>query len=199
MSMWFLEWEKSTEEHEKKCRKWECLAFFCFVVAAAAMFLTEKALYDGVVETNTMAYLGAAIAMTIVSWRERESLRIEVQKERSKWTEVIIVIAMTALLAALAAIEKQPLFLIQWLCIMPVVYWLTPMQKQERYDKNLVYSFFMIVVALIVIVTTVFVPRLLGYRNVYAAERIVKAEGYEEAEYLGWLYGRWVPKKDLKN
>lgn len=192
MSMWFLEWEEDREKHEEKSWKWFFLSVCCWIITLIVLYLTEKKLYGEIVETNTMAYLGAAIAMTIVSWRERESLRIEVQKERSKWTEVIIVIAMTALLAALAAIEKQPLFLIQWLCIMPVVYWLTPMQKQERYDKNLVYSFFMIVVALIVIVTTVFVPRLLGYRNVYAAERIVKAEGYEDAEYLGWLYGRWV-------
>ena len=71
MSMWFLEWEKSTEEHEKKCRKWECLAFFCFVVAVAAMFLTEKALYDGVVETNTGVFLSGIIGVAIAfSWNE---------------------------------------------------------------------------------------------------------------------------------
>ena len=77
------------------------------------------------------------------------------------------------------------LFLIQWFCLIPAILWLAKLAEQDRYDKDMVYSFALVVVSLIVIVTTVFVPRLLGYRNVYAAERIVTAEGYGEAEYLG--------------
>ena len=106
--------------------------------------------------------------------------------------ELTLIAVVTVMIAAFSAFMGQVLFLIQWFCLIPAILWLAKLAEQDRYDKDMVYSFALVVVSLIVIVTTVFVPRLLGYRNVYAAERIVTAEGYEEAKYLGWLKGAWV-------
>ena len=190
--MWFLEWENSTEEQEKKCRKWECLAFFCFVVAVAAMFLTEKELYDGVVETNTGVFLSGVIGVAIAFFMERDSLKIKIKKERNRKKEYLLLLIITTGIFGISSIDGQVLKIVQWVCLVPVVMWLQNLIDEDRYDKNLVYSFALVVVSLIMLVTTVFGPRLLGYQNVYTAERTVTAEGYEEAEYLGWLYGRWM-------
>jgi len=192
MSMWFLEWEKNTEEHEKKCRKWECLAFFCFMIAVAAMFLTEKVLYDGVVETNTGVFLSGVIGVAIAFFLERDSLKIKMKKERNRKKEYLLLLIVTAGIFGISAVDGQVLKIVQWVCLVPVVMWLQNLLDEDRYDKNLVYSFALVVVSLVMLVTTVFAPRLMGYRNVYAAERTVTAEGYEDVEYLGWLYGRWM-------
>ena len=190
--MWFLEWEENNEKQEVKRKKLLILAVVCWMVALAVLFLTEKILYGEILKTNTSGFLGATIGTAIVFWMQKDSLRIQVQKERNVKTELILISVVTVAVAAFAAFTGQVLFLIQWFCLIPAILWFAKLEEQDRFDKNMVHSFALIVVALIVIVTTVFVPRLLGYRNVYAAERIVTAEGYEDAEYLGWLKGAWV-------
>ncbi|WP_458406657.1 hypothetical protein [Anaerotignum sp.] len=190
--MWFLEWEENREAHEKKCRKWTYLAVFCFVAALATMFLTEKMLFDGIVETNTGVLLSAVIGVAIAFFMERDSLKIKVEKERNKKAEYLAFLVVTAGLFGISAINGQVLLIIQWICLAPAALWLTNLMDRKEYDKNLMYSFALVVVSLIMLVTTVFGPRLMRYQNVYAAERIVTAEGYEEAEYLGWLKGAWV-------
>ena len=190
--MWFLEWEDSQEKQEMKRKKLQVLAVFCWVVALAVLFLTEKILYGEILETNTSGFLGATLGTAIVYWMQKDSLRIQVQKERNIKAELLLIAIVTVAVAAFAAFTGQVLFLIQWFCLIPAILWLAKLAEQEKYDRNLVYSFVLVVVSLIIIVTTVFVPRLQGYRNVYAAERIVAAEGYEDAEYLGWMKGAWV-------
>ena len=190
--MWFLEWEENSEKHEEKRKKLLNLAVFCWMVALVVLFLTEKILYGEILKTNTGGFLGATLGTAIVFWMQKDSLRIQVQKEGNVKTELILISVVTVAVAAFAAFTGEVLFLIQWFCLIPIVLWLAKLAELEKYDRNLVYSFALLVISLIVIVTTVFVPRLQGYRNVYAAERIVAAEGYEDAEYLGWLYGRWV-------
>ena len=190
--MWFLEWEENREVHEKKQKKWLFLAVACWAVALAVLFITEKILYGEILETNTGGFLGATVGTAIVFWIQKDSLRIQMEKERNIRVELTLIAVVTVLIAAFSAFTGQVLFLIQWFCLIPAILWLAKLAEQDRYDKDMVYSFALVVVSLIVIVTTVFVPRLLGYRNVYAAERIVTAEGYEEAEYLGWLKGAWV-------
>lgn len=192
MSMWFLEWEENREAHEKKRIKWLNLAVGCFIAAVAVMFITEKVLYDGVLKTNTGAYLSTVIGAAIAFFLERDSLKIKVEKERNKKTEYLILIIMTAVIFGLSAISGQVLFIVQWVCLAPTLLWLANLLDRKDYDKDLVYAFALTVASLIMLVTTVFAPRLMGYRNVYAAERAVTAEGYDEAEYLGWLYGRWI-------
>ena len=190
--MWFLEWEENREVHEKKQKKWLFLAVACWAVALAVLFITEKILYGEILETNTGGFLGATVGTAIVFWIQKDSLRIQMEKERNIRVELTLIAVVTVMIAAFSAFMGQVLFLIQWFCLIPAILWLAKLAEQDRYDKDMVYSFALVVVSLIVIVTTVFVPRLLGYRNVYAAERIVTAEGYEEAEYLGWLKGAWV-------
>ena len=190
--MWFLEWEEDREAHEKKRMKLLFLAVFCWAVALAVLFITEKILYGEILETNTGGYLGATIGTAIVFWVQKDSLRIQIQKDRNIRVELTLIAIVTVGVAALSAITRQALFLVQWFCLIPAVLWLAKLAEQENYDKNLVYSFALVVVSLIVIVTTVFVPRLMRMQNVFAAERIVTAEGYEDAEYLGWLKGAWV-------
>ena len=190
--MWFLEWEENSEKQEVKRKKLLILAVVCWMVALAVLFLTEKILYGEILKTNTAGFLGATLGTAIVFWMQKDSLRIQVQKERNVKTELILISVVTVAVAAFAAFTGQVLFLIQWFCLIPAVLWLVKLAELEKYDRNLVYSFALLVISLIVIVTTVFVPRLQGYRNVYAAERIVAAEGYEDAEYLGYLKGAWV-------
>lgn len=190
--MWFLEWEENREAHEKKRKKWLNLAVGCFIAAVAVMFVTEKMLFDGIVETNTGVFLSAVIGVAIAFFMERDSLKIKVEKERNKKAEYLAFLVVTAGLFGISAINGQVLLIIQWICLAPAVLWLTNLMDRKEYDKNLMYSFALVVVSLIMLVTTVFGPRLMRYQNVYAAERIVTAEGYDEAEYLGWLYGRWV-------
>lgn len=190
--MWFLEWEEDREKHEKKRKKLLILAVVCWAVALAVLFLTEKMLYGEILKTNTGGFLGATVGTAIVFWMQKDSLRIQVQKERNIKVELTLIAVVTVVVAAFAAFTGQVLFLLQWFCLIPAILWLAKLAEKDRYDKDMVYSFALVVVSLIVIVTTVFVPRLLGYRNVYAAERIVTAEGYEEAEYLGYLKGAWV-------
>lgn len=190
--MWFLEWEENREDHKKKCRKWLWLAVFCWAVALTVLFVTEKVLYGEIVETNVGGFLGATIGTAIIFWMQRDSLQIRVQKERNIKAELILITVITAGIAALSAVTGQVLFLIQWFCLIPAILWLAKLSEQEKYDKNLVYTFALFVVSLIIVVTTVFVPRLLGCCNVFAAERIIMAEGYEDAEFLGRLQGRWA-------
>ena len=190
--MWFLEWDVNSANHEVKRKKLLILAVACWMVALAVLFITEKILYGEILKTNTGGFLGATLGTVIVFWMQKDSLRIQVQKERNVKAELIMITAVTVAVAAFAAFTGQVLFLIQWLCLIPAILWLAKLAEQEKYDKELVHTFALLVVSLIIVVTTVFVPRLQGYRNVYAAERIVTAEGYEDAEYLGWLKGAWI-------
>ena len=192
MLVWFLEWEENEEAQERKRKKWLILSVFCWIVALTVLFITEKILYGEVLKTNTAGYLGATLGTAIVFWMQRDSLQIRVQKDRSIRLELILIAVVTVAVAAFSAFVAQPLFLVQWFCLIPAVLWLARLSNQERYDRNLVYTFALFVVSLIVVVTTVFVPRLQGYQNIYAAERIVAAQGYEETEYLGRLQGRWA-------
>ena len=190
--MWFLEWEENREVHEKKRIKLLILAVFCWIAALVVLFLTEKILYGEILETNTGGYLGATIGTAIIFFLQKDSLQIKVQKDRNKRMEPILIAVVTAIIAALTAVTGQVLFLVQWFCLIPAILWFAKLEEQDRFDKDMVRSFALIVVSLIVIVTTVFVPKLMRYQNVFAAERIVAAQGYEEAEYLGWLKGAWV-------
>ena len=190
--MWFLEWEENSEDHKKKQKKCLILAIACWAAALVVLFVTEKILYGEILKTNASGFLGATVGTAIIFFLQRDSLQIKVQKDRNKRMELILIAVVTAVIGALTAVIGQELFLIQWFCLIPAILWFAKLEEQDRFDKNMVHSFALIVVSLIVIVTTVFVPRLQGYRNVYAAERIVTAEGYEDAEYLGWLKGAWV-------
>ena len=51
------------------------------MIAVAAMFLTEKVLYDGVVETNTGVFLSGVIGVAIAFFLERDSLKIKMKKD----------------------------------------------------------------------------------------------------------------------
>ena len=190
--MWFLEWEENREEHEKKCKKWFWLAGFCFVTAVLVMLVTQHILYDDVVQTNTGVFLTTVIGAAVTLFLERDSLKIKVEKERNRKTEYIVVLVLTAMIFGAAAFTGQILAIVQWVCMVPAMLWLSNLLDRKEYDKDLVYSFALVVASLIMLVTTVFAPKVMGYRNIYGAERTVTAEGYENAEYLGWMKGAWV-------
>ena len=190
--MWFLEWEEDQEKQEIKRKKWFVLAVFCFVVAVLVMFITEYILYDSVVETNAGVFLASVIGAAIAFFMEQGSLKIRVEKERNRKVEYIIILVLTAMIFALSAIDGQVLAIVQWICLVPMGFWLAGLLEKEKYDKDMVYIFSLGVISLGMLVTTVFVPKVMGYQNIYAAERIVTAQGYENAEYLGWMKGAWV-------
>ncbi len=190
--MWFLEWEENSEDHKKKQKKWLVLAIACWAVALVVLFVTEKILYGEILKTNASGFLGATVGTAIIFFLQRDSLQIKVQKDRNKRMELILIAVVTAIIAALTAVTGQVLLLVQWFCLIPAILWFAKLEEQDRFDKDIVRSFALIVVSLIVIVTTVFVPKLMRYQNVFAAERMVAAQGYEEAEYLGYLKGAWV-------
>ena len=190
--MWFLEWEENSEKQEEKRKKLLSLSVFCWMVALAVLFLTEKVLYGEILKTNAGGFLGATLGTAIVFFLQKDSLRIQVQKERNRKAELILISVVTVAVATFSVFTEEVLFLVQWFCLIPAILWLAKLSEMEKYDKELVHTFALFVVSLIIVVTTVFVPRLLGYRNVFAAERMVAAEGYEDTEYLGWLYGRWM-------
>ncbi|MBQ2879796.1 MAG: hypothetical protein IJE27_03790 [Anaerotignum sp.] len=190
--MWFLEWEENSEKQEEKRKKGFVLAIFCFVVAVLVMFITEYILYDSIVETNAGVFLASVIGAAIAFFMEQGSLKIRVEKERNRKAEYIIILVLTTMIFALSSIDGQVLAIVQWVCLVPIGLWLAGLLEKEKYDKDMVYIFSLGVISLVMLVTTVFVPKVMGYQNIYAAERIVTAEGYEVAEYLGWMKGAWI-------
>lgn len=70
-------------------------------------FLLRTILYGEILETNTGGFLGATVGTAIVFWMQKDSLRIQMEKERNIRVELTLIAVVTVLVAAFSAFTGQ--------------------------------------------------------------------------------------------
>ena len=88
--------------------------------------------------------------------------------------------------------ESRYLQGVQTLCLFPLLLAVDKMHTVEGVDKKAVAAWNIMLTFAILSVATFAASKMLGYVTTAEAERIVQAEGFAEAEYLGNLQGRTI-------
>ena len=175
----------------KEYRLW-ILAFLVGVICICAMRYIEKTLYGGIIETNWMGLSAVWIGTGIGLWLRRA---MGGSKEVSKGRRLAgCLLAVIVVLLALRFVYPEKRMWIAGGQLLALVVLLFVFYRQEaKNEKNRDLEALEYLVMFVVVAAVTFaMPKAMGFITTKEAEAIVTEEGCTEAEYLGWMYDRWV-------
>ena len=190
MRLWA--WEKNRYLQEQKRRVLWSVAVVCWVLALAAAYWVEHTLYGEIIETNTFVILGYSIGIpTGFGLRKAMGKEDRPLTKKDKWINGIIVAVSFTVILWGAVFRGMVVYTTQLICVLPVLYW-SDHEKKKDIDRSSMYACTLLFAAGMLVIGTLAGAKLTGYTTTYDVEKNIAAEGYEEVEYLGWMYGRWV-------
>ena len=185
-------WEEKSDQQNKKRQILWTAAVICWLLSLLITYLIGEKLYGGVIHTGVSTYAAVSIGMAIGT-----ALRYGLGKEPKPMTEKrwrntwIFVILWSVAIEGFAISQGMYVQAVQYgLALIPLLY----LMKEERkdIDKVSLGACALLSVAFVLSFATYVAPKMMGLCTAEKAEEIVAEQGYTEAEYLGWLYGRWM-------
>lgn len=183
--------EKSYQQNKKREILWTA-AILCWLLSLFFTYYIGETMYGGVIQTGASSYAAVSIGVAIGA-----SLRYAFGKEPKPMTEkrwrnnCIFLVLWSAAIEAFALWQGMYMQAAQYACILiPLVF----LMREEKKDIDRISygACLLLTVAIMLSFSTFLAPKGMGLCTTGQAEEIVAAEGYEEAEYLGWLKGAWV-------
>ncbi|MBQ7758333.1 hypothetical protein [Anaerotignum sp.] len=185
-------WEEKSYQQNKKRETLWIAAVICWLLSLLITYLIGEKMYGGVISTGASSYAAVSVGMAIgISLRYglgKEPKPMTEKRWRNNW---IFVILWSVAIEVFAIFQGMYVQAVQYgLVLIPLLY----LAKEERkdIDKVSLGACALLSVAFVLTFATYIAPKVIGLCTVEKAEEIVAEQGYNEAEYLGWLYGRWM-------
>ena len=185
-------WEEKSYQQEKKRKILWTVAVISWILSLLILYYVGETVYGGVIQTGASSYGAVSIGVAIGT-----SLRYGMGKEPKPMTEkrwrntCIFLVLWSVAIEALAISKEMYVLAVQYACVLIPAAYLMKEEKKDV-DKISLDACTLLSIAVVLSFSTYVAPKLMGMHTTGQAERIVAAEGYEEAEYLGWLKGAWV-------
>lgn len=189
--MWYRKlwvWEENNYKQSQKREALWTAAVLCWATALCLIYWAEHSLYGGVVETNTFLILGISIGLWLRKVMGKEEKPIT---KRRKWITGIIVAISLAIIIWGAVFHGMTVYMIQLFFVLPVLHW-SDYEKKKDIDRISLDACTLFFAAMLLVAGTLAGARLTGTQTTGQAEKTIQTEGFEEVEYLGWMYGYWV-------
>lgn len=188
-------WEETSGQQEKKRKILWTVAVICWLITVLFLYLIQEKMYGDVISTGASTYACISIGMALgVSLRyglgkePKEPKPMTEKRWRSSWISIILwSVAIEGIAISLGMYVQA----VQYICaLIPLVF----LMREEKKDIDRISygACLLLTVAITLSFSTLLAPKLMGLCTIGQAEKIVEAEGYEEAEYLGWLKGAWA-------
>lgn len=198
------DWENPAEhgmeqqEEERKDRKlwlWG-LAILCGGLSIYSLYHIENKIYGDVLNTNWAGWLGTFIGLLIVAcfggfFQPKEQKEHKWDKTAKIGGGILLTILVIALLVACWKMPHMRIYGFQFLAILPVAFGVDKAQKAGA-DKNSINAWNFMLTAVLLTVTTLAAPRILGICTVAEAEGKLAVEGYYVKEYEDAVAAWWV-------
>ena len=185
-------WEEKSYQQNKKRKILWTVAVISWILSLLILYYVGETVYGGVIQTGASSYGAVSIGVAIGA-----SLRYAFGKEPKPMTEkrwrnnCIFVVLWSAAIEAFALWQGMYMQAAQYACtLIPLVFLMR--EEKKDIDRISYRACLLLTVAITLSFSTLLAPKMLGLCTTGQAEEIVAAEGYEEAEYLGWLKGAWV-------
>ena len=185
-------WEEKSYQQNKKRKILWTVAVISWILSLLILYYVGETVYGGVIQTGASSYGAVSIGVAIGT-----SLRYGTGKEPKPMTEkrwrntCIFLVLWSVAIEALAISKEMYVLAVQYACVLIPAAYLMKEEKKDV-DKISLDACTLLSIAVVLSFSTYVAPKLMGMHTTGQAERIVAAEGYEEAEYLGWLKGAWV-------
>ena len=185
-------WEEKSYQQNKKRKILWTVAVISWILSLLILYYVGETVYGGVIQTGASSYGAVSIGVAIGT-----SLRYGMGKEPKPMTEkrwrntCIFLVLWSVAIEALAISNEMYVLAVQYACVLIPAAYLMKEEKKDV-DKISLDACTLLSIAVVLSFSTYVAPKLMGMHTTGQAERIVAAEGYEEAEYLGWLKGAWV-------
>ena len=185
-------WEEKSYQQNKKRKILWTVAVISWILSLLILYYVGETVYGGVIQTGASSYAAVSIGVAIGT-----SLRYGMGKEPKPMTEkrwrntCIFLVLWSVAIEALAISKEMYVLAVQYACVLIPAAYLMKEEKKDV-DKISLDACTLLSIAVVLSFSTYVAPKLMGMHTTGQAERIVAAEGYEEAEYLGWLKGAWV-------
>ena len=185
-------WEEKSYQQNKKRKILWTVAVISWILSLLILYYVGETGYGGVIQTGASSYGAVSIGVAIGT-----SLRYGMGKEPKPMTEkrwrntCIFLVLWSVAIEALAISKEMYVLAVQYACVLiPAAYLM--IEEKKDVDKISLGACTLLLISVVLSFSTYVAPKLMGMHTTGQAERIVAAEGYEEAEYLGWLKGAWV-------
>ena len=185
-------WEEKSYQQNKKRKILWTVAVISWILSLLILYYVGETVYGGVIQTGASSYAAVSIGVAIGT-----SLRYGMGKEPKPMTEkrwrntCIFLVLWSVAIEALAISKEMYVLAVQYACVLiPAAYEMK--EEKKDVDKISLGACTLLLISVVLSFSTYVAPKLMGMHTTGQAERIVAAEGYEEAEYLGWLKGAWV-------
>ena len=185
--------EKSYQQNKKREILWTA-AVISWLVALWVTYWVEHTLYGEIISTGTFSYLGCSIGIVIGMLLRSGEEKPKMMKARRWVANILKAICWIAICWAVVD-RRLFVFAVQFICVFPAAYWLDHQRvnaNEDSIDKISMSACNVLVIAVMLVVGTLAGPRIMGMISTKQAEKAIAEQGFSEAEYLGWLYGRWV-------
>ena len=187
------------ERKEHRVLLW-VLALLCWVLTVYAMYYTEKEIYGGAIDMNTMSYaiipLGLGLGFLLQEEDEGKKQAASQRLQRwpvLKWIGRGVVVACLIFLLWVSFTDKQRFLIgVQYLCLLPFVFVLERMEKRETVHKPSLAAWAILWGFAILAVVSLGFPRLLGITTVDKAEQMLTEKGYTAVAYVECVRGEWL-------
>ena len=185
-------WEEKSYQQNKKRKILWTVAVISWILSLLILYYVGETVYGGVIQTGASSYAAVSIGVAIGT-----SLRYGMGKEPKPMTEkrwrntCIFLVLWSVAIEALAISKEMYVLAVQYACVLIPAAYLMKEEKKDV-DKISLGACTLLLISVVLSFSTYVAPKLMGMHTTGQAERIVAAEGYEEAEYLGWLKGAWV-------
>lgn len=193
--------EQPEERKDRKLWLW-VLAFACFGLSVYVMYHTEKTIYGGAIQANSIGYAVALLTSGIVLvWRKAEETWGEEKekkprKEPSKWGEWAGRLALAVAVGFLVwwCVKERDFRIIglQTLCVLPLPFAIEWKKKQENANETELEAWSMLFGFAILVAVTLIAPRAMGISTVAEAEKLLAEQGYTNVEYNEAIEGTWL-------
>lgn len=185
-------WEEKSYQQEKKRKILWTAAVICWLLALLFIYQIGEKMYGGVISTGASSYamvsLGMAIGISLRYGLGKEPKPMTEKRWRNSWIFAVIWSVVIETFAIFMGMYVQA---VQYFCLLIPSAFLLREEKKDI-DKISFDACTLLMVAVVLTFSTLLAPKLMGMHTTGQAERIVTAEGYEEAEYLGWMKGAWI-------
>lgn len=197
--------QPAEEQKDRKLWLWG-LALICGGLAVYALYHIENTIYGGAINTSWAGWAGTFTGFLIVAcFGDFLKPKKEVEHKWGKGEKIVGWILCTVVIIGLfAACWKMPrlrIYGFQFLSILPVAFGLDKVRKAGA-SENTINAWNFMLTALLLAVTTLAAPRILGICTVAEAEGKLAAEGYyvEKYEYAvaSWLVDHFVPSATVE-
>lgn len=185
-------WEEKSYQQEKKRKILWTAAVISWILSLLILYYVGETVYGGVIQTGASSYaavsIGVAIGTSLRYGMGKEPKPMTEKRWRNSWIFAVIGSIVIETFAIFMGMYVQA---VQYFCLLILSAFLVREEKKDI-DKISLDACTLLSIAVVLSFSTYVAPKLMGMHTTGQAERIVTAEGYEEAEYLGWMKGAWV-------